>query len=151
MPTHLRKYEKRWKDGHAYFILTSRLVQCIDYGLLNLFARITGSSITIDEARVYELSLPTSVAVNAAQVNSSATDENRVLTFTELKELIESGNVDKIPNNKTIPETLNACFFLEFSKGIFSFIHIGCNSKSIDGCYKKKTLGNRENVIIAYY
>jgi len=69
------------------------------------FNKITGSSITMDEARDYELSLPT---VNGAQVNSSAsTDENRVLTFAELKELIESGNVDKIPNNKIISESLN--------------------------------------------
>ena len=101
----------------------------------------------MNEARDYELSLPTS----AAQVNSSATDEDRVLTFTELKELIESGNVDKIPNNKIIPETLNVCFFLEFSQSFFLFIHIGCASKSIDGCYKKKTLGDRENLIIAFF
>jgi len=68
------------------------------------FNKITGSSITMNEARDYELSLPTSTD---AQVNSAATDENRVLTFSELKELIESGNMDKIPNNKIIPETLN--------------------------------------------
>jgi len=81
------------------------------------FNKITGSSITMDEARDYELSLlPTSTTVNSdrptstvndAQVNSLATDENRVLTLAELKELIESGNMDKIPNNKIIPETLN--------------------------------------------
>jgi len=53
------------------------------------FNKITGSSITANEARDYELS------------------QTRVLTFGELKELIESGNVDKIPNNKIIPEKLN--------------------------------------------
>jgi len=70
----------------------------------------------MNEARDYELSLlptstinddrPTSTAKDA-QVNSPATDENRILTLAELKELIESGNLDKIPNNKIIPETLN--------------------------------------------
>ena len=65
----------------------------------------------MDEVRDYELSLHSTSNVNGAQVNSSTTDENRVLTFAELKELIESGNVDKIPNNKIIPETLNVCFF----------------------------------------
>lgn len=60
----------------------------------------------MNEARDYELSLHTS-SVDSAQVNSPATDENHVLTLAELKELIESGNMDKIPNNKIIPETLN--------------------------------------------
>jgi len=60
----------------------------------------------MDEARDYELSLPAS-ALNSAQQDSPATNENHVLTFAELKELIESGNVDKIPNNKIIPEKLN--------------------------------------------
>ena len=84
----------------------------------------------MNEARVYELSLPTSTVngnrptstVNDAQVvNSPATDEIRVLTFAELKELIESGNVDKIPNNKIIPETLNVRLFvfLKFSLKYF--------------------------------
>jgi len=73
------------------------------------FNKITGSSITMNEARDYELSLHTSTStVNDAQVvNSPAADENRVLTLAELKELIESGNMDKVPNNKIIPETLN--------------------------------------------
>ena len=64
--------------------------------------RITGNSITEEEARDYELSKqknPTAV--------SGIEEENRVLTFAELKELIETGNVDKIPNNKVIPEKLN--------------------------------------------
>ncbi|PPQ95358.1 hypothetical protein CVT26_008203 [Gymnopilus dilepis] len=66
------------------------------------FNKITGNSITAEEARDYELSKqknPTAV--------SGIEEENRVLTFAELKELIETGNVDKIPNNKVIPEKLN--------------------------------------------
>jgi hypothetical protein len=68
----------------------------------------------MNEARDYELSLPTSI-VNGAQVDSPATDEDHVLTFAELKELIESGNMDKIPNNKIIPETLNVRLFFLFA------------------------------------
>lgn len=33
--------------------------------------------------------------------------EIRVLTFAELKSLIEQGKTDNIPNNKIIPDTLN--------------------------------------------
>ncbi|KDR77108.1 hypothetical protein GALMADRAFT_246301 [Galerina marginata CBS 339.88] len=66
------------------------------------FNKITGNSITAEEARDYELSLQ-----NTPQEPSNAGDEARVLTFSELKELIETGNVDKIPNNKIIPEGLN--------------------------------------------
>ena len=66
----------------------------------------------MDEARDYELSLPTTV--NDPQENSPAMDENHVLTLAELKELIESGNIDKIPNNRIIPETLNVRLFSSF-------------------------------------
>ncbi|KAF5325326.1 hypothetical protein D9619_009805 [Psilocybe cf. subviscida] len=64
------------------------------------FNRVLGGSITIEQAREYEASLKSDPA-------SAATNENRVLSFAELKELIETGNVDKIPNNKVIPEGLN--------------------------------------------
>jgi len=56
----------------------------------------------MDEARDYELSSQQSTAEQ-----SNGDEETRVLTFAELKELIETGNVDKIPNNKIIPEGLN--------------------------------------------
>ena len=69
----------------------------------------------MDEARDYELSLLPTSTVNNPQGNSPTnTDENHVLTLAELKELIESGNIDKIPNNKIIPETLNVRFFFFF-------------------------------------
>ena len=69
----------------------------------------------MDEARDYELSLLPTSTVNNPQGNSpTTTDENHVLTLAELKELIESGNIDKIPNNKIIPETLNVRFFFLF-------------------------------------
>jgi len=61
----------------------------------------------MNEAKDYELTL----VASGVQSDSPITDENRVLTFAELKGLIESGNLDKIPNNKIIPETLNVGFF----------------------------------------
>ena len=103
----------------------------------------------MNEARDYELSASTD---NGDRPMNDA-DENRVLTLAELKELIESGNMDKIPNNKIIPETLNVRFLFFFiliffkasSKSIFT---IGCTSKSINGSYKKETLGGGHNIPI---
>ena len=69
------------------------------------FTRITDSAITMDEAREYELSLSSTTQPTEGAVEPN--DENRVLTFSELVELIETGNVNKIPNNKIIPEKLN--------------------------------------------
>ena len=68
----------------------------------------------MNEARDYEQSLHTSTSTgnDAQAVNSPSADENRVLSLAELKELIESGNMEKIPNNKIIPETLNVRLFL---------------------------------------
>ena len=63
----------------------------------------------MDEARDYELSLPSTN--NGDRPSTMNDDENRVLTLAELKELIESGDMDKIPNNKIVPETLNVRFF----------------------------------------
>ncbi|KAF9484120.1 hypothetical protein BDN70DRAFT_850452 [Pholiota conissans] len=68
------------------------------------FNKITGHAVTMDEARDYEIHIGVSTGPGSP-VN--ANDENRVLSFAELKELIETGNVDKIPNNKIIPEGLN--------------------------------------------
>lgn len=67
-----------------------------------LCSRITGQSITMEEAQECEQS-----SSQKASETTDNSDENRVLTFAELKELIETGNVDKIPNNKIIPEGLN--------------------------------------------
>ncbi|KAF9541342.1 hypothetical protein CPC08DRAFT_717162 [Agrocybe pediades] len=65
------------------------------------FNKITSNSISPEEAYQYEQSRQGS---SGSALNN---DENRVLTLAELKELIETGNVDKIPNNKIIPEGLN--------------------------------------------
>ncbi|TEB32704.1 hypothetical protein FA13DRAFT_1754360 [Coprinellus micaceus] len=55
------------------------------------FNKMTGNALTMDEARDYE----------------RRSKAPRVLSFAELKELIESGRVDQIPNNKFIPEKLS--------------------------------------------
>jgi len=68
----------------------------------------------MDEAREYELSLLSSTT-QSTEGSTEPNDENRVLTFAELTELIETGNVDKIPNNKIIPERLNVRYLFSFS------------------------------------
>ena len=106
----------------------------------------------MDEARDYELSLPSTN--NGDRPSTMNDDENRVLTLAELKELIESGDMDKIPNNKIIPETLNVRFFFFPSYFLvssnFTFT-IGCASKSIDGSYKEETLGGRNNISLIFF
>ena len=68
--------------------------------------RVKGYALTLEEARAYDLSLsPSDVTADSGPPTED--DQNCVLTFAELKELIETGNVDKIPNNKIIPEGLN--------------------------------------------
>lgn len=58
--------------------------------------------------QAHEEALKSSEAPPARDDPLPAVDnENRVLTFAELKEMIETGNVDNIPNNKVIPAGLN--------------------------------------------
>jgi len=60
------------------------------------FNRITGQALTFEMIR------------DAVPTNSTAiADESRTLTFAELKELIEQGKTDQIPNNGPIPEAIN--------------------------------------------
>lgn len=56
----------------------------------------------MDEAKKYESSL-----AELTKSNSDNEAESQVLTFARLKELIESKNVDQIPNNKVIPIKVN--------------------------------------------
>jgi hypothetical protein len=46
-------------------------------------------------------------AEDRAQLNETVHDEPPPLTFAQLKELIEQGRLDEIPNNKVIPDGLN--------------------------------------------
>ena len=70
----------------------------------------------MDEAREYEHSRQkpsTSQAPSEPFLLNEG--ETRILTFAELKELIESGKMDQIPNNKVISEALNVRILLQFS------------------------------------
>jgi hypothetical protein len=67
----------------------------------------------MDEAREYEHSRQTPSASQASYEPSLSNEgETRILTFAELKELIESGKTDQIPNNKVISEALNVRILL---------------------------------------
>ena len=76
-------------------------------------SRISGSSLAPDEIIAYRLAQDAQGETSpASPIQDSTTetetdDSTRVLSFAELKELIESGRVDKIPNNKHIPNKLN--------------------------------------------
>ncbi|GBE83615.1 hypothetical protein SCP_0506700 [Sparassis crispa] len=82
------------------------------------FNRITGYSIAVDNARtrweqIAQLGLhPPAIADPSAmthgQSNMDNNGETRTLTFVELKELIEQGKTDQIPNNRSIPNELNS-------------------------------------------
>ncbi|TFK75609.1 hypothetical protein BDN72DRAFT_831924 [Pluteus cervinus] len=92
------------------------------------FNKVTGSSITPDQAREAELTrqqqllsvasgsqsesiLPSNTVMVTPNPGSSqpppTTAEDRVLTFAELQELIQAGKLDQIPNNKNIPNVLS--------------------------------------------
>ncbi|KAF7440182.1 hypothetical protein PC9H_000526 [Pleurotus ostreatus] len=67
------------------------------------FNRKTSNNITVDAVRNYEQAH----AVKPPVTPESDSNEPRVLSFAELQELIQSGRVDEIPNNRIIPDTLN--------------------------------------------
>ncbi|KAF9453314.1 hypothetical protein P691DRAFT_771494 [Macrolepiota fuliginosa MF-IS2] len=83
------------------------------------FNKTTGNSITLDEARAHEQSLqqrtsqplaPNPISPETELETGPATaqpEEPRVLTFAELKDLIEARRIDQIPNNKIISSALN--------------------------------------------
>ncbi|KDQ54160.1 hypothetical protein JAAARDRAFT_161104 [Jaapia argillacea MUCL 33604] len=119
--------EGKTDEETAYILLNSRVFY---------FNRITGASITLDDATAAGQSVtasslqpvtpspqpPSSVSPSTTLVTSTpsgepiaepptpqpASDpEPRVLSFSELKTLIEEGRTDEIPFNKTIPQGLN--------------------------------------------
>ncbi|KII91471.1 hypothetical protein PLICRDRAFT_104505 [Plicaturopsis crispa FD-325 SS-3] len=72
------------------------------------FNRVTGSSITLESLAEYLSSTRGAEVQNPAPPSLPAReDELRVLSFAELKDMIESGNTDQIPNNRPIPDVLN--------------------------------------------
>ncbi|KAG7442865.1 uncharacterized protein BT62DRAFT_954313 [Guyanagaster necrorhizus] len=74
------------------------------------FNRLTGSSITVADVLAYK-EQSASASESVPPSNSAANDSKEqpnVLTFAQLQELIESGRLDEIPNNKTISGELNS-------------------------------------------
>ncbi|GJE98720.1 hypothetical protein PsYK624_149550 [Phanerochaete sordida] len=72
------------------------------------YNRITGSSLSVDDVRghVGEAQLD-AAPVPAPAAPAAGADEPRALSFAELKELIEQGKTDQIPNNRLIPNELS--------------------------------------------
>lgn len=76
---------------------------------------IRGLNITVDQVRKYAPSAPPTVPSHdgssaptaAPETAVDADGEERVLSFAELKELIEQGKTDQIPHNKKIPDVVN--------------------------------------------
>jgi hypothetical protein len=69
--------------------------------------RITGNSLTIEEARQAESGNLDRALYSRSPDAQGHTEEAPVLSFAQLKELIESEKIDQIPNNKLIPTGLN--------------------------------------------
>lgn len=101
-------------------------------------SRVMRHSITVDEVREYETSRD-----NATQDSTVVNTDERVLTFSELKDLIESGRVDQIPNNKIIPET--------FSVSIVLGITIAAQPPSPGGTSKRVNNSSSKEAMGSYY
>ncbi|KAI8977770.1 hypothetical protein BD414DRAFT_155140 [Trametes punicea] len=79
------------------------------------FNRLFGSSLSVEDARTVrqgselEPSHSRSTSVSATAPTSSSNDqEPQMLSFAQLKVLIEQGRTDEIPNNKVIPNVLSS-------------------------------------------
>lgn len=71
---------------------------------------VTGHSITLNDTLEYEKSFDELTPdVGASRCLASSPDESRILTFSEIKALIEQGKIDQIPNNEHIPDAINVC------------------------------------------
>lgn len=75
------------------------------------WASVTGHNISLEDVQAdYTADLNRLPAESGNECNQTLEVEHggmRVLTFSELKSLIEEGKADNIPNNKIIPDTLN--------------------------------------------
>lgn len=86
---------------------------CARTGFLSKWLhRITGNSITVEDTLRFNSSAANPALENTV-VPPPADDGNRVLTFAELKELIEQGKTDQIPNNRHIPDNINVSINLK--------------------------------------
>ncbi|KAL0579929.1 hypothetical protein V5O48_002100 [Marasmius crinis-equi] len=85
------------------------------------FNRIAGSALTLEEIEAYERGAPVAEAASSNEVAAGQTngasassdpkektaEDSEVLTLAQIKELIETGRTDELPNNKVIPGGLN--------------------------------------------
>ena len=70
-------------------------------------SRITGNSITLEDASSFESSSRLVGDSSSTEQPQEAIDEIHTLSFSELRALIEQGKTDGIPNNRLIPNILN--------------------------------------------
>ncbi|TFY70488.1 hypothetical protein EVG20_g2511 [Dentipellis fragilis] len=104
------------------------------------FKRITGYDVSEMDAKSAEQSLHPPQP-EAAQVVTE--EEPQHLTFSQLKELIEQGKTDEIPNNKKIPDALNVGPLLHFATSSELNIFLaGGSSFGGEGAAEEETLGN---------
>ncbi|KAI6002036.1 hypothetical protein EDD15DRAFT_1574274 [Pisolithus albus] len=77
------------------------------------FNRQTGHNLTVEDVEGSRLAapvLPPTLDQPVELPETQAQDNSpHVLSFAELKDLIESGNTENIPHNKHIPDQLNEC------------------------------------------
>ena len=71
-------------------------------------SRVTGNSITLEDALIFESEATRFVSSDhLTDQRQAVQEETHILTFAELKALIEQGKTDGIPNNKLIPDILS--------------------------------------------
>lgn len=95
--------------------------------------RGTSEPITVEDTRRYEQSTNAIPGPPKETAPGTSSDEPRTLTFAELKDLIEKGKTDQIPNNRHIPEAINVSRVFEGlalrSHRIFFMLILGGSTK----------------------
>ncbi|KAF8639177.1 hypothetical protein AX17_001664 [Amanita inopinata Kibby_2008] len=111
---------KVWKASLLPMPLpTPETTSSVALAYFTLIGTITGYSVTTEQVRQVEESLAPSdghvgsttvdhqTSTSSSQTQGQLKEEPRILSFSQLQELIASGRVDEIPNNKVIPDKLN--------------------------------------------
>lgn len=82
--------------------------------------RTTGSSLSEQDIQEHKAKSSTQTLPEISSVLTSPQEsEPRTLTFAELKELIESGKTDQIPNNRQIPDDLHVRLHAHYVSALF--------------------------------
>ncbi|TFK85633.1 hypothetical protein K466DRAFT_494363 [Polyporus arcularius HHB13444] len=111
-----RARSHRWKQGIAGILSSGVLEGKTDEEKRDIllrsevfyFNRLSGSSVTVEEARIARAGQTAHASSQAPSQASSTEEEPQTLTFAQLKTLIEQGRTDEIPNNKVIPNVLSS-------------------------------------------